>query len=131
LHNCLIGISHLECPNPNCPLVLNWGSLERKLSKKGKSALVKVTKHKSLTVDIQTYQLNGLVEPTNLTIQYRDGKQSLVRTKAEQEELTENLTEAEKANLSFIDPSEVVCFFNNSSHRPNLEGAEDIYLEDL
>ena len=67
LHNCLIGISHLTCSNPTCPLVLNWGNLERKLSKKGKSALVKVTKDKFLTVDIprlrtqrlrRTHQLN-------------------------------------------------------------------------
>ena len=131
LHNCLIGISHLTCSNPTCPLVLNWGNLERKLSKKGKSALVKVTKDKFLTVDILAYELNGLEEPLNLTIQYRDGKEALVRTKAEQEELTKNLTSEEKASLSFLDPSEAVCFFNNPTHRPNLEGAEEIYLNDL
>jgi hypothetical protein len=131
LHNCHIGISHLECSNPNCPLVLNWGPLERKNSKKGYGALVKVTKDKFLTVDIQTYELNGLEEPINLTIQYRDGKKTMVRTKKEQEELTKNLTPEEKAQLSFIDPSEVVCFFNNPLHRPNLEGAETLYLEDL
>ena len=131
LHNCLIGISHLECTNPNCPLVLNWGPLERKNSKKGKSALVKITKDKFLTVDVLSYELNGLEEPINLTIQYRDGKQALVRTKAEQEELTKNLTKEEKAQLSFLDPQEVVCFFNNHTHRPNLEGAEEIYLNDL
>jgi len=131
LHNCHIGISHLECSNPNCPLVFNWGNLERKNSKKGYGALVKVTKDKFLTVSIQSYELNGLEEPINLTIQYRDGKEALVRTKAEQEELTKNLTKEEKSQLSFIDPSEVVCFFNNPTHRPNLEGAEEIYLEDL
>ena len=131
LHNCLIGISHLECTNPNCPLVLNWGPLERKNSKKGQGALVKITKDKFLTVDILSYELNGLEEPINLTIQYRDGKEALVRTKAEQEELTKSLTQEEKANLSFIDPAEIVCFFNNPTHRPNLEGAEEIYLEDL
>jgi hypothetical protein len=131
LHNCLIGISHLECTNPNCPLVLNWGPLERKNSKKGKSALVKITKDKFLTVDITSYELNGLEEPINLTIQYRDGKEALVRTKAEQEELTKNFTQEEKAQLSFLKPSEIVCFFNNPTHRPNLEGAEEIYLNDL
>jgi hypothetical protein len=99
--------------------------------KKGKSALVKITKDKFLTVDILSYELNGLEEPINLTIQYRDRKEALVRTKAEQEELTKNLTKEEKANLSFIDPAEIVCFFNNPTHRPNLEGAEEIYLNDL
>ena len=137
LHNCLIGISHLECSNPNCPLVLNWGGIERKNSKKGKSALVKITQDKFLVVAIQTYELNGLEEPINLTIQYRDGKEALVRTKEEIEELAkdldpnknlaENVQELKK-HFSFIDPSEVVCFFNNPTHRPNLEGAEDIYI---
>ncbi|KLL03333.1 MAG: hypothetical protein MRECE_19c015 [Mycoplasmataceae bacterium CE_OT135] len=130
-HNCLIGISHLECSNPNCPLVLHWGNLERKNSKKGYSALVKLTKDKFLTVDILTYELNGLEEPINLTIQYRDGKEAMVRTKDQITELTKNLTQEEKSQLSFLDPSEIVCFFNNPSHRPNLEGAEEIYLEDL
>jgi len=92
---------------------------------------VKITKDKFLTVDVLSYELNGLEEPINLTIQYRDGKQALVRTKAEQEELTKNLTKEEKAQLSFLDPQEVVCFFNNHTHRPNLEGAEEIYLNDL
>jgi len=31
----------------------------------------------------------------------------------------------------FLKPEEVVIFFNNSSQRPNLEDAEEIYLEDL
>jgi len=92
---------------------------------------VKVTKDKFLVVAIQAYELNGLEEPLNLTIQYRDGKEALVRTKAEIAELTQNLTPEEKASLSFLDPSEVVCFFNNPTHRPNLEGAEEIYLNDL
>jgi hypothetical protein len=82
-------------------------------------------------VDILSYELNGLEEVVNLTIKYRDGKEALVRTREEQEELTKNLTKEERAQLSFIDPSEVVCFFNNPTHRPNLEEAEDIYLEDL
>lgn len=131
LHNCLIGISHLECSEENCPLVLNWGGLERKNSKKGYSALVKVTKDKFLTVDIQTYEINGLEETVDITIKYRDGKEALVRTKEQIEALTKDLSEEEKAELSFIDPSEVVCFFNNPTHRPNLEDAEDIYLEEL
>ena len=131
LHNCQIGISHLECTEENCPLVLNWGHLERKNSKQGKSALVKVTKEKFLTVELLYYEINGLEEPVNITIKYRDGKEALVRTRVEIEELTQKLTPEQRAELSFLDPSEVVCFFNNPSHRPNLEGAEEIYLEDL
>ena len=103
LHNCQIGISHLECTEErsvgsfdkgpqNCPLVLNWGHLERKLSKKGYGALVKITREKFLTVDIQSYEINGLEEPVNITIKYRDGKEALVRTRAEIEELTQKLT---------------------------------------
>ena len=131
LHNCQIGISHLECTEENCPLVLNWGHLERKNSKKGYGGLVKITREKFLTVDIQSYELNGLEEPVNITIKYRDGKEALVRTREEIEELTQKLTPEQRAELSFLDPKEVVCFFNNPTHRPNLEGAEDIYLEDL
>jgi len=131
LHNCQIGISHLECTEEKCPLVLNWGHLERKNSKQGKSALVKVTKEKFLTVELLYYEINGLEEPVNITIKYRDGKEALIRTRAEIEALTQKLTPEQRAELSFLDPSEVVCFFNNPGHRPNLEGAEDIYLEDL
>jgi len=101
---------------------------------------VKVTKDKFLVVTIQDYELNGLEEPTNLVIQYRDGKQALVRTKQEIEELAQNIdpTKGLKTNLeelkkhfSFLDPSEIVCFFNNPTHTSNLQNAEDIYLNDL
>ena len=131
LHNCLIGISHLECSEENCPLVLNWGDLERKNSKKGKGALVKITKEKFLTVDIQSYELNGLEEAVNVVVKYRDGTEALVCTREEKAEWTKGLSPEERAELSFLDPSEVVCFFNNPAHQANLEGAEDIYLDDL
>jgi hypothetical protein len=131
LHNCLIGISHLTCSQPNCPLVLNWGGLERKNSKQGYGGLVKITRDKFLTVDIQDYEINGLEEPVNITIKYRDGKEVLVRTREEVAELTQNLSKEERAELSFLDPEDVVCFFNNPAHRANLEEAESIYLEDL
>jgi hypothetical protein len=93
--------------------------------------LVKITQDTFLVVDILTYALNGLEEVVDLTIKYRDGKEALVRTKEEREELTKNLSEEERAELSFLDPREVVCFFNNPTHRANLEEAETIYLEDL
>jgi len=92
---------------------------------------VKVTKEKFLTVELLYYEINGLEEPVNITIKYRDKKEALVRTREEIEELTQKLTPEQRAELSFLDPSEVVCFFNNPTHRPNLEGAEDIYLDDL
>jgi hypothetical protein len=92
---------------------------------------VKVTKEKFLTVELLYYEINGLEEAVNITIKYRDGKEALVRTREEKEELTKKLTPEQRAELSFLDPSEVVCFFNNPLHRPNLEGAEAIYLEDL
>jgi hypothetical protein len=92
---------------------------------------VKVTKDKFLTVELLYYEINGLEEAVNITIKYRDGKEALVRTREEKEELTKKLSKEERAELSFLDPSEVVCFFNNPLHRPNLEGAETIYLEDL
>jgi hypothetical protein len=39
LHQYFIGISQITCSEEICPLVLNWGSLESKNSKKGKAAL--------------------------------------------------------------------------------------------
>jgi hypothetical protein len=92
---------------------------------------VKITKEKFLVVELLAYELNGLEEAVNITIKYRDGKEALVRTKEEIAELTKKLSKEERAELSFIDPSEVVCFFNNPAHRANLEEAEEIYLEDL
>jgi hypothetical protein len=90
-----------------------------------------VTREQFLTVDIQSYEINGLEEAVNITIKYRDGKEALVRTRAEIEELTQKLTPEQRAELSFVNPQEVVCFFNNPTHRPNLEDAETIYLDDL
>ncbi|CAG8574116.1 4824_t:CDS:2, partial [Scutellospora calospora] len=88
----------------------------------------KVTKDKFLTVDIQSYQLNGLEEPINLTIQYRDGKQVLVRTKTEQEELTKNLTPEEKTKLSFLDPSEVENDPSEGTQAKEINAANKDYL---
>jgi hypothetical protein len=96
---------------------------------------VKITKNKFLVVEVLAYEINGLEEAVNITIKYRDGKEVLVRTREEIDELTKGLSEAEiqalKRDFCFLDPSEVVCFFNNPTHRANLEDAENIYLEDL
>ena len=54
-HNYFIGISNLECSEKNCPLVENWNQLEEKNSKKGKSALYKVSKGKFLALDLTNY----------------------------------------------------------------------------
>jgi hypothetical protein len=56
--------------------------------------------------------------------------EELAQTLDPKKTLAENVKELKK-HFSFIDPSEVVCFFNNPTHRPNLEDAEEIYLEDL
>jgi len=37
----------------------------------------------------------------------------------------------EKVREIFLKPEEIVLFFNNSTHRPNLKEAEEIYLNDL
>src|SRR3954465_6291966 len=107
-HNYFIGISNLACTNPLCPLLPLWDQIEEKLSKKGKGATVKIDPSKYLVVDLLTYQINGLEEITEATIQYRDGKQALVRTKAEIQALAESLTPEELAKLEFLDPTEVV-----------------------
>jgi hypothetical protein len=76
-------------------------------------------------------KVDGFGNPVEVTIEYKDGKQKLVRNKQEIEELTKNMSEEEKNKLEFIDPSEVVYWFNNSTHTSNLRDAETIYLEDL
>lgn len=131
LHNYFIGISHLACSQEDCLLIDSWDKIEAKLSKKGKCALVKITKDKYLVADLLTYEVNGLEELTKVTLQFRDGSQYLVRTRAEKEELLKNLRKEEKHKLKFWKPEEVVYFVNNSSLTANLVGAETIYLDDL
>ncbi|CAG8782761.1 13428_t:CDS:1 [Racocetra fulgida] len=124
-HNYFIGISHLSCSEENCPLVLHWDDLEEKNSKKGKSTLLQVSKKepKFLVVDLMENDENDWGEMEKLVIRYKSGRTQ--RTKPHDYQEPQN---PEKKEI-FLNPAELVCFFNNPTHAPNLVGAEDIYLE--
>ena len=125
LHNCFIGISNLTCSQDNCPLVLLWGEIERKLSKKGKCAFLKITKDKFLVVELVKYEENDLGTYENIGISFKSGKTQRTRPKDYVEP-----TEKDKKEI-FLKPEEIILFFNNSAHAPNLQDAETIYLDDL
>lgn len=127
-HNYFIGISHLSCTDPECPIVANWDAIEEKLSKKGLGALVKNTSTDFLVAKITDKKINGLEQLTEVTIELRDGAQYLVRTETEKEKLLESLPKEQKEKLQFRKPEEVVYFVNNSHFGENLMGAED-YLK--
>jgi len=80
-------------------------------------------------VDIVNSSLNGLKKLVEVSVQYADGKTALVRTKEEIK--TMNLTPEQKEKMEFIDPSEIVYWFNNPTQTPNLLSAETIYLNEL
>jgi hypothetical protein len=126
-HQYFIGISNLTCSEPTCPLVLNWGALESKNSKKGYSALYLISqKNKQwIPVDLIGYEENDLGTFDSVEIMLKSGKTYRMKPWDYKEP-----TEPEKREI-FLKDSEVVLFFNNSTHRPNLEEAEEIYLEDL
>ncbi|KLL03474.1 MAG: hypothetical protein MRERV_40c011 [Mycoplasmataceae bacterium RV_VA103A] len=125
LHNCFIGISHLSCSNPDCPLVYNWGEIEKKQSKKGKCAFYKISQDKWVVVDLIKYEENDLGTYENIEIQFKSGKIQRTKPKDYKEP-----KEKEKKEI-FLKDEEIILFFNNSAKRPNLEDAETIYLEDL
>jgi hypothetical protein len=136
LHNCLIGISHLECSEENCPLVLNWGGLEKKNSHQGKSALVKITSNYFAVVDLIAYQESDLGTYSDLEVKFKSGKTQRTKPTYEnpQAEIKVSGTvpgKVEPAEEIFLKEAEVVCFFNNPERQADLEGAEEIYLEDL
>jgi hypothetical protein len=87
--------------------------------------LVKITSEKFVPVDLLKYEENDLGEFSNLEIQFKSGKTQ--RTKP--------LDHLEPANPTkkeiFLKESEIVPFFNNSTHTQNLLDAETIYLNDL
>ena len=124
-HSYFIGISNLECSNELCPLVANWNELEKKQSKKGKSALLKITHDKYLVVDLTKYEENDLGEVENIEIQFKSGKTQ--RTKPQDYIEPTDPTKKE----IFLKSEERILFFNNSTHTSNLLDAETIYLNDL
>jgi len=137
-HNYFIGISYLECTEEDCPIVDNWDNIEEKLSKTGLAALVKITRNDFLVTKIADFKINGLEELTEVTIEFRDGEQRLVRTSAEKEEILAKLRPWERNKIRFQKPEDVVYFTNNSNFGPNndsnfgpnLLGAED-YLDNM
>lgn len=136
LHNCFIGISQLTCSEEDCPLTENWDNIEEKLSKKGQAVFYQVSKKDSkfLVLDLQDNPVeNDLGELENITIQFRSGKTQRVKPKeTEKPNLqTSGYQAKEEVKEIFLNPAELVCFFNNPSHTPNLQGAEEIYLNDL
>ncbi|CAG8644134.1 9566_t:CDS:2, partial [Ambispora gerdemannii] len=66
---------------------------------------------------------NDLGEITNIEIQFKSGK--TLRTKPK------DYVEPKDKKEIFLKPEEIILFFNNSTHTPNLLDAETIYLEDL
>jgi hypothetical protein len=99
--------------------------LEKKQSKLGKAALYQISPQEYVPVDLMAYSLNDLDQVEDITIQFKSGQQ--MRTKPQDYQAPENPDQRE----IFLKPKEVVLFFNNSTKRPNLEDAEEIYLNDL
>jgi hypothetical protein len=118
--------------------------LEKKNSHQGKSALVKITSSYFAVVDLIAYQENDLGTYSDIEIKFKSGKTQ--RTKpSDYVEIPQSepqglfswvsgflpSAEPQPPREIFLKEEEVVCFFNNPTHRPNLEDAEEIYLEDL
>ena len=137
LHQYFIGISNLTCTEPICPLVLNWGDLEKKQSQQGKAALYLISKKDKqwITVDLIAYEENDLGGYSEVEIKLRSG--TTRRTKPTEYELPAEAKvsgythQAQPSKEIFLKPEEIILFFNNSNKTANLEDAEEIYLNDL
>jgi len=135
LHQYFIGISNLTCTETICPLVLNWGDLEKKQSQAGKASLYLISHKQWITTDLIAYEENDLGGYSDIEILFRSGK--TMRTKPTEYEVTEQAKvsgythQPQPAKEIFLKDSEVVLFFNNSAKTANLEEAETIYLNDL
>jgi len=137
LHNCLIGISHVQCSNDNCPLVYNWNELETKQSKKGKCVFYKITANHWIVVDLIKYETNDLGTYENIEIQFKSGK--VMRTKPKSLETKKATTiktsghslKKEEVKELFLKEEDIILFFNNYSHTANLKDAETIYLDNI
>ena len=86
---------------------------------------LKITKDKFLVVDLVKYEENDLGTYENIEISFKSGKTQRIRPKDYKEP-----TEKEKKEI-FLKEEEIILFFNNPSHTPNLQDAETIYLDDL
>ena len=148
LHQYFIGISQITCSEEICPLVLNWGDLEKKQSKQGKAALYLISRKDKqwIPVDLIAYQENDLGTYSDIEILFRSGKTMRMKpyeipepvkvsgpspNEPKPKERSLGSFSQEKVREIFLKPEEIILFFNNSTHRPNLEEAETIYLNDL
>ena len=133
LHQYFIGISNLTCTEPICPLVLNWGDLEKKNSKKGKAALYLISHKQWIPVDLISYEENDLGGYSEVEIELRSRTTRRMKPSYELPEAkVSGYTHQPKPPREiFLKDEEVVLFFNNSAKKPNLEEAQEIYLNDL
>ena len=131
LHQYFIGISQITCTETSCPLVLNWGDLESKNSKQGKSALYLISHKQWITTDLIAYEENDLGGYSDIEIKLRSGTTRRMKPSYETPAKVSGYTHHQPKKEIFLKDSEVVLFFNNSNKAPNLEEAETIYLNDL
>jgi hypothetical protein len=136
LHQYFIGISNLTCSEEFCPLVENWNYLEKKLTYQGQAALYLISlKDKQwIPVDLISYEENDLGGYSEVEIKLKSGKTYRMKPEYETPELTKVSGYSHKPKPPkeiFLKEAEVVLFFNNSSKTPNLEEAQEIYLNDL
>ncbi|CAH1759622.1 2906_t:CDS:2, partial [Entrophospora sp. SA101] len=91
---------------------------EEKNSKKGKCAFLRVSKkdNKFLVVDLLDNPVeNDLGEIENIEIQFKSGEQKRIKPKNYQE------PKDPKQKEIFLNKEEIVLFFNNPQHTPNLK----------
>ena len=137
LHQYFIGISNLTCTEEICPLVFNWGDLEKKQSQDGKAGLYLISRKDKqwIPVDLISYEENDLGGYSDIEIKLRSG--TTRRTKPTEYELPEKAKvsgytyQPQPPKEIFLKEEEIVIFFNNSAKTANLEDAKSIYLNDL
>ena len=136
LHQYFIGISNLTCTEEICPLVLNWGDLEKKNSQQGKAALYLISQKDKqwITADLISYEENDLGGYSEVEIKLRSGTTRRMKPSYDLPEPVKVSGYSHKPKPPreiYLKNEEVVLFFNNSSKSPNLEDAQEIYLNDL
>jgi len=105
-------------------------------STKRRCVLYKITDDNWIAVDLVKYETNDLGTYENIKIQFKSGK--VMKTEPKKLE-TKKATTIKTSGYSlkkdlkeiFLKAEEIILFFNNYAHQPNLKDAESIYLEDL
>ena len=138
LHQYFIGISQITCSEEICPLVLNWGDLEKKQSQQGKAGLYLISRKDKqwIPVDLSSYEENDLGGYSEVEIKLRSGTTRRMKptdygTVKEEAKVSGYTHKPQPPKEIFLKPEEIVLFFNNSSKTANLADAEEIYLNDL